>query len=469
MKTFFASPLARLSTSFPVLHKWISGNSTALRVVRNFGWISSERILGMIASLLVGVWTARYLGPEQFGLLSYALAFTSLFAAIVPLGLGNLIVRDLVQDPENREITLGTAFFMQLGAGVFVIGLIVIVTTWWLDLEDEMLTRQLILILSLVSLIHPAMTLNSWFQSELEAKYATIASLISLAFVVLTRVFLLVGKAPLLAFAAVLVLERVTNALALLYFYMRSGESVLKWRVKLVVAKQLFREGLPYLLSGLAILIYMRIDQIMLREIIGDQESGLYTAAVRLSEIWYFIPTAIATSIMPVLSKARTDNPQQYNQMLSMLFRIMVALSVAVALPVTLLASPIIHLVYGPDYAASGPILAVHIWAALPVGLGVATSPWLVNEGMSTVNLQKTLFGAVINVLLNLWLIPLYQGFGAAIATVVAYLSATLLWDITDPRMRPIGIKQLHALSPLSWWAMLKYLRNFWSRTPLSP
>jgi PST family polysaccharide transporter len=279
MKSFFAIPLSRLSTSFPALHKLISGNSTAFRVVKNFGWISSEQILGMIASLLVGVWTARYLGPEQFGLLSYALAFTSLFAAIVPLGLNNLIVRDIVQEPENRQTTLGTAFFMQLTAGVVVIGLIAIVSTWWLDLEDESQTRQLIFILSLISLIHPVMTLNSWFQSQLKAKYATIASLISLAFVVLTRVFLLVFQAPLSAFAVVLTLERVINASALLYFYVHSGESIRKWRVNLVVANKLFREGLPYLLSGIAVLIYMRIDQIMLREMVGDRESGLYTAA----------------------------------------------------------------------------------------------------------------------------------------------------------------------------------------------
>lgn len=467
MKPFFAIPLARLSTSFPAFHKLILGNSTVFRVVRNVGWISSERVLGMMASLLVGVWTARYLGPEQFGLLNYALAFTSLFAAIVPLGIDNLIVRDIVQEPENRQTTLGTAFFMQLVAGVFAVGLIAIVSIGWLDLENEILTRQLIFVLSLVSLIHPAMTLNSWFQSQLKAKYATIASLVSLAFVVLTRVFLLVFQAPLLAFAVVLTVERVVNALALLYFYMRSGESVLKWRVNLAIAKKLFREGLPYLLSGIAILIYMRIDQIMLREIVGDREAGFYTAAVKLSEIWYFIPTAIVASLMPVLSRARIDNLQQYNLMMSMLFRVMVILSVAVALPVTFLAVPIIYLVYGPDYAVSGPILAFHIWAALPVALGVATSPWLINEGMSAVNLQKTIFGAVVNILLNIWLIPLYQGFGAAIATVVAYLSATLFWHVIDPRMRTIGIQQLQALSPLSWWAVLEYLKNIWSRTPL--
>jgi PST family polysaccharide transporter len=148
-----------------------------------------------------------------------------------------------------------------------------------------------------------------------------------------------------------------------------------------------------------------------------------------------------------------------------MLFRVMVMLTIAVAVPVTFLAGPIIYFLYGPDYVAAGPILAVHIWAGLSVALGVATSPWLVNEGMASVKLQMTIFGAIVNVLLNLWLIPLYQGFGAAIATVIAYMSATLLWHIIDPRMRKIGIQEFQALSPFSWFAVFVYIKSFWSGT----
>ncbi len=152
------------------------------------------------------------------------------------------------------------------------------------------------------------------------------------------------------------------------------------------------------------------------------------------------------------------EDEQRYYHILSKLFSMLVAICVSIAIPMTLLSTPIMYLVYGPSFASAGPILAVHVWAGLSVAMGLASTLWLVNEGLGHINMQRTLFGAVVNILINLWLIPVYHGLGAAIATVVAYSCTSFIWQLffDIPVMRYIGIMQLQAFRPASWLRIIQ-------------
>jgi PST family polysaccharide transporter len=186
----------------------------------------------------------------------------------------------------------------------------------------------------------------------------------------------------------------------------------------------LLKDSWPLILSGLAIMVYMRIDQIMLGQMLGDEAVGIYSAAVRISEVWYFVPVAIISSAMPAIIAARKTDPGKYLEQFQKLYELMALLALSVAIPMSVLSDYAVGILFGGSYAGAGGVLAIHTWAAVFVFLGLASSQWLIQEGRQHVILQRTLLGALLNVLANLWLIPAHGAVGAAWATTFSYAIA---------------------------------------------
>jgi len=193
----------------------------------------------------------------------------------------------------------------------------------------------------------------------------------------------------------------------------------------------------------------MKIDQIMLGQMVGDEAVGIYSAAVRVSEVWYFIPTTIVASVFPAILEAKKRSEAQYYQRLQRLYDLMVWLSVSVALPMTLLSTPIVTLLFGEAFAASGPVLAIHIWAALFVFLGVASGKWFLAENRQLLSFQRTALGMIVNVILNFLLIPGFGVMGAAIATVISQATAAWFFDSVQLVTRRMFFMKLKAMNPL--------------------
>jgi len=210
---------------------------------------------------------------------------------------------------------------------------------------------------------------------------------------------------------------------------------------------QLLKESWPLLLSGLAITFYMRIDQVMLGEMLGEHDVGIYSAALRLSEVWYVIPMVIVSSVMPSFTEARAHSEELYYQRLQKLFTYLVRIAYLVAIPMTIIATPLITLLFGTQYSSAGPVLAVHIWAALFVFLGVARRIYSINEGLNIPVMFGTISGALINVLLNIILIPRYGALGAAIATIFSYGFSDVVFYQFIPSYRKIYKMMLSALT----------------------
>jgi PST family polysaccharide transporter len=268
------------------------------------------------------------------------------------------------------------------------------------------------------------------------------------------KIVLLEINAPLLAFAGAALAEFALSAVGLILVYRMTGESINLWRARLSQAKQLLGVSWPLMLSGVAIMIYVKIDQIMLGEMSGDIAVGIYAAAVRISELWYLIPTAIVASVFPSIVAAKKISEAKYYSLLQQLFALMTGLSLLIAVPVTLFANAIIQILYGDNYAGAGTILAIHIWSAWFVFLGVAQLPWDTTEGLTKLALQRTLLGAVVNVAINLVLLPRYGGIGAAVATLVAYAVSACFANGLNTKTRLILTLQLRSLR------FVKYLRH---------
>jgi polysaccharide transporter, PST family len=413
-------------------------------IITNTGWLFADRILRMGASLVVGVWVARYLGVQQYGLFNYALAFVSLFSPIFTLGLDEIVVRHIVRQSSNKEEILGTTFWLKFLGGIASV--LLAVSTMFLLGEHETLKIWLVAILAMAGIFRAADTIEVWFQSQVQSKYTVIAKNTAFLLNSAIKIALILTKAPLLAFAWVTLAEFAMSAIGLLIVYQVKGSSLWLWRWSFSAAKILLKESLPLIFSGFAILIYMKIDQVMLGQMIGNTEVGIYSAAVRVSEIWYFIPGAIVSSVAPSIYSAKEKSESLYYQRIGQLLSLMTCISFAIALPMTFLSDKIIMVMFGSGYAQAGAILAVHIWTSLFVFMGLATSPWFIAEGLNNVSLGKTLFGAILNIILNLLLIPKYAGLGAAIATIISQAAATFLCNAFDPRTQKIFNIQVRSL-----------------------
>ena len=414
-------------------------------VISNTGWLFADRLLRMGVGLFVGIWIARYLGVKQFGIFSYASAFVSLFLSVSTLGLPSLVIRTLTEEKEEKNRVLGTTFYLQLLGGFLALILSVIIIST-LEVNNQLMVNMVV-VLGVVGIFQSFDTIDLWFQYKVKSKYPVFARNIAFAIVSVVKIILISLHAPLIAFAWAVLAEVIIGKISLIFFYKLNGHSIWMWRWSSSLAQKLLRESWPLILSGITIMIYMKIDQIMLGNMMGDKAVGLYSAAVRVSEVFYFIPTAITTSIAPsIYSSQNNDSELVFTKKMSQLLRLLCFGAFLIILPMSFFSNQIILFLFGAEFHSAGIILAVHIWATLFVFMGVGTSLWFISQGLSHLSFIMTLIGAILNVILNFILIPHYSGLGAAIATVVAYAIAAFLANYILAKTRKIFFLQLKSL-----------------------
>lgn len=397
----------------------VEGRHYLQNVISNTGWLFFDNFLRMGVGLLVGVWVARYLGPDQYGQLSYALAFVLLFSSLANLGLDSIVVRNIVRDSSNRDKILGTVFVLKLIGGVFAFGVTMIAIL--LLRPADQLTHWLVGITAAGMIFQAFDTIDFWFQSQVQSKFTVITKNAAFLLISIIKVGLVLSKASLITFAWTGLAEIALGSMGLVVAY-RINEQYLKaWRASVAFAKELLRDSWPLIFSGIVSMIYLRIDQVMLGEMAGNEEVGIYSAAVRLAEVWYFIPMAIYSSVLPSIVEAKAVSEELFYDRLQKFYNMMAFIGYAVALPVTFLAGWVVELLFGHAYGKAGAMLAVLIWAGLFVNLGVARSSFLMSMNWTKVHFMTVFMGCLVNVALNYILIPLYGGMGAVIASCIAY------------------------------------------------
>jgi O-antigen/teichoic acid export membrane protein len=417
------------------------------KYVKNTGWL----LAGKLLSLVVGFIIARYLGPYAFGDLSFADAFAALFAAVGTLGLDSFIIREIIQHPDKRDEILGTSLVMRLAANAVLIPLAILTYLAFRQLstnETEVSLALLIALCSSAALFKSFNIIDSYFQSQVASKYVVHVQNVCLVLSTGVKIALIYNHAPVLYFAGALVFDSAILALGLLFIYKRKQLHLHTWTFNWVRAKSLIQQSWPLILTAVMISIYMKIDQVMLKSA-GSKIVGIYSAAARISESWYFIPVAIVTSVFPAIIHARKTDIERYHKRLQNLYDLLVAISLPVAILVSIFANQIIHILYGNPYQGAGILLSIHIWSGIFVFLGSASSQFLLAEGFTLISFSRTAFGALVNVLLNLWLIPIYGALGASIATLIAYASATF-FILAIPHTRAQGVSMLKSLFLIS-------------------
>jgi PST family polysaccharide transporter len=299
--------------------------------------------------------------------------------------------------------------------------------------------------------------IDFWFQSRVLSKYSVLAKNTAFLVASLVKISLILGKAPLLFFAATGLFEIALGSCGLILAFLRHGRALTRWNPSISMARKLLADSWPLILSGISIMVYMRIGQIMLGNLAGNQAVGIYSAATKISELWYFIPTAIVSSVYPAIIQAKRVDQGLYYRRLQRLFSIMTLLSLSIALPMTFLSGTIVSLLFGREFLAAGPVLAVHIWAAFFVFLGVAQGPWDLTENLTKLSLFRSTVGAIVNVVLNSVLIPIYGPIGTAIAAVVSYMFSAYLLNVVTARTRRIFFCQT---SSFLFYKHLRFIRE---------
>ena len=383
----------------------------------NTSWLLGERILRMAVLLFVGIYVARYLGPERFGLLSYTLSFVLLFSSLASFGLDDILVRELVKQPKQRNDLLGSVFWLKI-CGTAVMGTAIALVLQF-KAEDQQ-TYWMIALITFGFLFQATNVVDFYFQSQVQSKFVVRAQAFQLLVTSLFKIYLVWNQAELIWFAFALLLDQAVVAVLFLLVYHWKVEWFPFFSFRWTQAKKLMKDAWPLIFAGMVVSIYMKIDQVMLKEMLDAKAVGVYAAAVKLCEAWYFVPGVAAASLFPAVIEARKKSETLYDERVQNLYDLMVWASVAVALPTTLLADWVILILYGTNFQEAADVLRIYIWAGVFVTLGIASSKWLVVENLQRYLFYSTALGALLNVGCNLWFIPIYGIKGAAFATLVA-------------------------------------------------
>lgn len=426
----------------------------------NTSWLIAEKVLNMGMSFLVTVLVSRYLGPQRFGTLAYAISLTGLFTAAGHMGLSGLVVREIVKNPQDRPETLGTSFALKTFG--ILIGFIVLILIAFLTEEQGSTEFWVLVIVSMSMLFQPFNIIDYWFQAHVQVKYTTIARMIGFFVYNCLKIALVIASAKLLLFAfANLIQSAITALLLILLYQFKANISIKSWFASVDKAKELLGQGWIIYLGSIFAVVYLKIDQIMIKWLIGSEEVGLYSVAATLSEVWYFVPTAIVASLFPRLIQLRESDQNRYKARLQQIFDLLFVVAFFIAICVAFLAKPLISLTFGQAYLKSAGILTLHVWAGLFIFMRAVFSKWILIEDAIMLSFLTQGFGAASNVVLNLVLIPDFGVYGAATATLISYAIASYLALFASRKSRSIFWMMTHSIllvPTLGWRYWKKYL-----------
>ncbi len=407
-------------------------------VLTNVSWLMLEKFVRIALSLFVTAWMARYLGPNEFGRLAYVLASMAFFQAVVSLGLDGIVVRDLARDTERGSEILGSALALRLGAGCSCWLLGMTVTEFSSSRETALFALA-----GAALIFQPADTIDLWFQSQSKSQRTAIVKILVQLLSNGVKVVLILSHAPLAAFATMVAAEAALTAAGLARAY-RGFPIQRRWQPELAAAIALLRESWPFLLGSVSVILYMRIDQILIKRMLGEQQLGVYAAAMSMSQVWHIVPTTLVVSLAPFIARKKAEGEEQYQRALLLVFRAFGVFAVVACIFTAIAAPLLIQTLFGDDYRQAGPILTVHIFSLVFVFQGTAQGLWYTNERAGRVALRNTLLGGLAAVAANLILLPRMGAIGGAVSALISFGIGGMFGNIVSHRrilLMQLGIK----------------------------
>ena len=384
-------------------------------VFKNAAWIIGCKIVQSLINLLIGLLTARYLGPSNYGIISYVSSIVAFAMPIMQLGLKQTLVKEFVQAPDREGEILGTALMINIISSIFC--MLGSVTFVMVADAGEKQTILVCALYSLTLLFQATEMTQYWFQSKLLSKYPSIATLCAYIVVAVYKLYLLVTQKSVVWFALSNVLDYFLISLILMVIYRKVGGQRLGIDWKL--GRQMLSRSKYYIIPSLMVMIFQHTDRIMIKMMIGEAETGMYSAAITCIGISGFVFAAVIDSARPVILEMKTKDQALYETRVIQLYSIITCMSMAQSVGMALLAKPLVWLMYGPEYAGSARILAVAVWYITFGYYGSVRNIWILAEEKQKYLTGINIAGALANVILNFCLIPIFGAIGAAVASLV--------------------------------------------------
>jgi O-antigen/teichoic acid export membrane protein len=401
--------------------------SSSKLALKNTAWLFAEKSFAMTLTLFINIVLARYLAPENFGQLSYLMSFMAMLAPFASVGLNALVTREVVNNNEGTGTVLGTSFFIRLLGGFFAL-FVVIVGVLLLQL-DLALSAHWFILAAIANSFTAGYVIDLYFQAKVKSHYVVKVRTVVLVIGSAAKLIAVSFSADLSTFLLIFIAEPIFIAIFLFIVY-KHVDGNDQWCVNKEYGFTLVHQSKWLIFSGFMSVIYLKIDQLMLGQMVGMDEVGVYAVAVRLSEVWYFFPAALVASFFPRLLLAKKESNLGYSKQLQQLCDVLFWSAVMLALIIYFCADFIVVLMFGENYAKSAILLKIHIWAGVFIFIRALLSKWLIAENLLVFSLSTHGIAAVVNVLLNLWWIPLWGGEGAAWATLISYATSSyfVLW-----------------------------------------
>lgn len=424
------------------------------KMLNNAKWIILCKIIQSVIQLFVGMLSARYLGPSNYGLINYAASIVAFAMPLMRLGLSGILVREYVENPDTEGQILGTSMTMNL---VSAIACIIGVTTFTAVADSGETTTILVCVLYSMSLLCQAgEMIQYWFQAKLLSKYSSLAMLGSYIAVSVYKIYLLVAAKSVCWFALSHAVEYGVAALLMMVAYRKNNGQKLSF--SLSVAGKMFARSKYYMLSSMMTVAFSSTAGIIMKLVIGAAENGYYSAAVTCAAVVQFVYSAILDSARPVILESKKQDQRQFEKNMSVLSGVILYLALAQSVAFTVFADLIIRILYGADYAASVPVLQILIWQTAFSYMGAIRNIWILAEEKYNRLWIINLCGAISNIILNLCLIPRWGACGAAVASVLTQIIANFGTGFAMKDIRPVNRLMLAGLNPRLMWKTLREL-----------
>lgn len=395
---------------------------TKNKLFKNISWLFFDKIIRILGGLLVGIWVARYLGPGDFGVLNYALAYTALFMIFANLGLDQIIIREIVKKPKLTPYLLGTAFGLKLAGALIAITLIAVPLFF---VEMNVLTKIVVMVIAAGFIFQSLDVIDFYYQSQVLSKYVVIARNSAFILSSLLKVYFIVYEYSVVYFALSNIVDMFLISVFLITIYKKTGYEIKQWQFSKKIAVRLLKFSWPLAISVFLISIHMKIDQVMIGNMLNTKQVGIYSIAVRLSEFWYFIPAIIISTLMPYFVNLKEANQKLYNSRLMQLYSLMFWMGVSVGIFVMIFGEDVIRLLFGEAYTGAYSALVFNIWNGIFISQAIARGIWMISENLQKYRLYNNLIVVNINIVTNIILIPKIGITGAAIATLLTQALGT--------------------------------------------
>lgn len=423
--------------------------SSGNKVVKNAAWIVVCHVAQALINLIMNMLTARYLGPSNYGLISYAASIVAFVVPIMQLGLNAVLVQELVNHPEKEGQTMGTAILLNVAASL-VSSVLVVLFAATVNYGE----RDTIIVCGLYSLnlmFQAVQMIRYWYQAKLLSKYTSVVSLIAYTLVAVYRAVLLITQKSIYWFAISQALDYMLIGFGLVVIYRKLGGQKFSFSWKR--GKELLSVGRYYIVSAMMVTVFAQTDKIMLKLMIHEEATGFYSVAVTCAGMTSFVFAAIIDSCRPVIVKSKLVDQKAYEHKMSVLYSIVIFVSLAQSVVISLLAEPIIQVLYGDAYGAAAQVLGCVVWYTTFSYLGAVRDVWILSENKGRYLWIINLTGASANVILNLCLIPVWGALGAAVASLITQFFTNVVLGFIIKPIRENNRLMLRGCDPRLLWS----------------